>query len=517
MKKLFIIFLAAISCKEIQAQSVGIGTNAPNASAQLDITSTTKGMLIPRMTTAQRTAIAAPANGLMVYDTNLASFYFYNGTAWAAVNSGGGGVSSWIASGNNIFNNNAGNVGVGTNTPSTSALLDVNSTTKGLLLPRMTTIQRNSILSPVAGLMIYDTDRKSLHHYDGSIWRMILNNDYWNRVTERSNYVYSNLMDSIGIGLFFAPTARLDVAGNIRSRRNLFIDSNVTVKGRIDADGVVEAKGLSSTGLLYVNSTSLLQGNVTGNAAATFNGLLTSNTGVTINDAAGMLTYKTGAADKGFLQLSGDDLRIGTFSSNSAGKFHIRTGGNNNLTVTGDGNVGIGTLNPSAKLHVAGRAFIRGNGEVLSIDGTSNPNIAFYNSGIYKSFISQSSTELFIGVNNARLHLDASQIAIGGVIDAASAYKLTVTGKVICEELKVQLQGAWPDYVFENKYNLMPMSELRDFITNNNHLPNIPAAASMEKNGIEVGEMQRKMMEKIEELTLYVLQLEEKVNNLSKK
>jgi hypothetical protein len=124
---------------------------------------------------------------------------------------------------------------------------------------------------------------------------------------------------------------------------------------------------------------------------------------------------------------------------------------------------------------------------------------------------------LFIGVNNARLHLDASQIAIGGVIDAASAYKLTVTGKVICEELKVQLQGAWPDYVFENKYNLMPMSELRDFITNNNHLPNIPAAASMEKNGIEVGEMQRKMMEKIEELTLYVLQLEEKVNNLSKK
>lgn len=416
-----------------------------------------------------------------------------------------------------VFITYSQNVGIGTNTPSTSALLDISSTTKGLLLPRMTTIQRNSIVSPVAGLMIYDTDRKSIHHYDGSNWRMILNNDYWNRVTEKSNYVYSNFLDSIGIGLFFAPTARLDVAGNIRSRRNLFIDSNVTVKGRIDADGVVEGHGLSSIGGLYVYATSLLQGNVSGNAAASFNGLLTSNTGVTINDAAGMLTYKAGADDKGFLQLSGDDLRIGTFSSNTAGKFHIRTGGSNNLTVTGDGRVGIGTSTPAALLHVAGRGLFKGTGEVLAIDGTSNPNIAFYNNGTYKSFISQSSSELFIGVNNAKLHLDATQIAIGGVIPAASAYKLTVTGKIICEELKVQLQGAWPDYVFKKEYGLMPMDELREFISENNHLPNIPAAATMERDGIEVGELQRRMMEKIEELTLYVLQLEEKVNMLSKK
>jgi hypothetical protein len=83
--------------------------------------------------------------------------------------------------------------------------------------------------------------------------------------------------------------------------------------------------------------------------------------------------------------------------------------------------------------------------------------------------------------------------------------------------LKVQLQGAWPDYVFEKQYGLMPMNELRNFINTNNHLPNIPPAAEMQKEGMEVGEMQRRMMEKIEELTLYVLQLEEKVNALSKK
>ncbi|MBI5858996.1 MAG: tail fiber domain-containing protein [Sphingobacteriales bacterium] len=62
--------------------SIGISTITPNASAQLDISSTTKGMLVPRMTTAQRTAIAAPANGLLVFDNTTNSFWFYNSAAW---------------------------------------------------------------------------------------------------------------------------------------------------------------------------------------------------------------------------------------------------------------------------------------------------------------------------------------------------------------------------------------------------------------------------------------------------
>jgi len=113
MKKLFIILLAVVSGKEIQAQSVGIGSNAPNASAQLDISSTTGGLLIPGMTTARRIVIVTPANELMLYDTNLAAFNFYNGSAWNAVNSGGDGGGSWLANGNNIYNSNTGNVGIG--------------------------------------------------------------------------------------------------------------------------------------------------------------------------------------------------------------------------------------------------------------------------------------------------------------------------------------------------------------------------------------------------------------------
>lgn len=78
--------------------NIGINTTSPDVSAALDVTYTTgspKGILIPRVTTTQRTTgIASPANGLMVYDTDLKAFYFYNGTAWTAVgNSASSGIS----------------------------------------------------------------------------------------------------------------------------------------------------------------------------------------------------------------------------------------------------------------------------------------------------------------------------------------------------------------------------------------------------------------------------------------
>lgn len=97
----------------------GVSINNTSAvahgSAIMDMTSTTKGILIPRMTSAQRTAIPTPATGLLVYDTNLNAFMFFNGTDWGGIN--GNGVSDWNVSGNDIFNNNTGNVGIGTSNP----------------------------------------------------------------------------------------------------------------------------------------------------------------------------------------------------------------------------------------------------------------------------------------------------------------------------------------------------------------------------------------------------------------
>jgi hypothetical protein len=76
-----------------QAQAVSINTDSsnPDPSAILDVKSTEKGVLVPRMTTAQRTAIATPATGLLVFDTSTGGFWFYNGTAWISLSGSGGG------------------------------------------------------------------------------------------------------------------------------------------------------------------------------------------------------------------------------------------------------------------------------------------------------------------------------------------------------------------------------------------------------------------------------------------
>ncbi|HEY3386105.1 MAG TPA: hypothetical protein VGK46_06330 [Saprospiraceae bacterium] len=88
--QLLFIFILFVALQTGFNQSIGLGTLAPHASALLDISSTTKGALLPRMTSAQRTTIPTPATGLMVYDTDLSKLYFYNGSSWNAVAGNGG-------------------------------------------------------------------------------------------------------------------------------------------------------------------------------------------------------------------------------------------------------------------------------------------------------------------------------------------------------------------------------------------------------------------------------------------
>ncbi|HTE23763.1 tail fiber domain-containing protein [Flavitalea sp.] len=101
---------------------VGIGTPSPNSSAMLDISAISKGLLIPRMTSGQRTAITLPATGLLVYQTDDPKGFYYNsGTPglpdWVAVANSTTVVGVWTPSGNDIYNSNTGNVGIGTITP----------------------------------------------------------------------------------------------------------------------------------------------------------------------------------------------------------------------------------------------------------------------------------------------------------------------------------------------------------------------------------------------------------------
>jgi len=74
----------------------------------------------------------------------------------------------------------------------------------------------------------------------------------------------------------------------------------------------------------------------------------------------------------------------------------------------------------------------------------------------------------------------------------------------------------WPDYVFAKDYNLMPISEVEQFITENQHLPGVPPAAEVEANGMNLGEINIILVQKVEELTLYIIQLQKQIDELKK-
>jgi hypothetical protein len=106
-----------------------------------------------------------------------------------------------------------------------------------------------------------------------------------------------------------------------------------------------------------------------------------------------------------------------------------------------------------------------------------------------------------------------SKLSINGDISASN---LKANGKITTKEVEVTLTG-WSDYVFGEDYKLPPLSEVEQFIKENKHLSGIPSEKSIIENGLSVGEMNQKMMAKIEELTLYVIELQKQVDALKNK
>ncbi|MDD2688513.1 MAG: hypothetical protein WC142_04325, partial [Bacteroidales bacterium] len=92
--------------------------------------------------------------------------------------------------------------------------------------------------------------------------------------------------------------------------------------------------------------------------------------------------------------------------------------------------------------------------------------------------------------------------------------------KIYAQEVEVRLDAMdkyWPDYVFANDYNLMSLKELEAFIKINKHLPKIPSSTEVKENGVQLGEMNAVLLEKIEELTLYIIELEKRISEMERK
>lgn len=109
------------------------------------------------------------------------------------------------------------------------------------------------------------------------------------------------------------------------------------------------------------------------------------------------------------------------------------------------------------------------------------------------------------------------QVMIGNTMAAAHTdATLSVAGKVVAKEIYVT-NTSWADYVFEENYQLLSLDSLENYITINNHLPNVPTTDEILTNGNNAGETDRILLEKVEELTLYILQLEKRIKELEQK
>ena len=225
-------------------------------------------------------------------------------------------------------------------------------------------------------------------------------------------------------------------------------------------------------------------------------------------------------------------LKFGVATSGAgAGDARIYTTGGTNRTILGSNatdilaitptGVGVATITPSGKLHI-------------EHDGTDlNPHIRIHATGLYSrinwstntnanTWVAQSYLESATAADNywrleygggSRLYVAGNgNIGIG---TSTPDNKLDVLGVIRANEVIVET--GWADYVFQDDYKLKPLSEVEAFIKENKHLPSVPSAAKIQDKGAHVAELLTKMMEKIEELTLYSIEQKKEINELKRR
>lgn len=204
------------------------------------------------------------------------------------------------------------------------------------------------------------------------------------------------------------------------------------------------------------------------------------------------------------------------------------------LYANGSGNVGLGTTNPAYKLDVNGTAYVSGStisvGQITAMNGsrlkaTSGSGVQVSGaSTVSMRGVGTSTSSGYAAIQTAydninflcplTLQDQGGNVLIGKTTQTNTSYKLDVAGNIRANKLVVNTNGA--DFVFESGYHLLSLDSVETFVNKNHRLPGIAAAADMQKEGIEVGESQSKLLQKIEELTLYIIEQNKQILQQSK-
>ncbi|AEI50292.1 hypothetical protein [Runella slithyformis] len=455
------------------------------------------------------------------------------------------------------------NVGIGTSRPDPSAILDLNSNSKGLLLPRMSEAQRNAIKNPAAGLIIFQTDQLiGTYTFDGSVWQpssartsSVSSVGAWDK---QGNSI--DATDFIGTtGASPVSTLVFKVGGNNAG----YISTGATFLG-VSTPSSTAVTGVSNTGFGQNVLSSLTS--ATNNTAVGTNSQRVNTSSNNTSMGSASLYENVGGSDN-------TAIGFGAMRNNQSGGYNVAVGASSmNLNQSGFYNMAFGFAalekNVSSSDNMAlGTEALRyftgqrntavgtwaGRGVNGSSTGSSNIFIGYSaganETGSNKLYIANTdtSTPLIGGDFTNRLlkfhtgttapTATAGFVAIGdfsangststpgtGAINTfpaftgSSQYRLIVQDGILTEKIKVALRNStdWADYVFEPNYKakMMSLEEVENFTIKNKHLPNVPSAEEMARDGIDVTKTSAKLMEKIEELTLYIIELNKRIKEL---
>ena len=249
-------------------------------------------------------------------------------------------------------------------------------------------------------------------------------------------------------------------------------------------------------------------------------------------------------SEKNKIYLTCPNVRVGIGTNFPTTQFHATGSGlfDNDLKVGGNGfyggNLGLGTSNPAQRLDINGNIVVRndiygyrsGSWGLRMFAGSSPYNGAYI--GVFPNNAStgKQGDVLLSAGNHPSANIDfvhwkngsqtlSMTVLEGGLVGIGTdqipnGYSLAVNGKVICEEVRVREYQNWPDFVFLPDYTMMSLYELEQYIQQENHLPNVPSAAEVSQSGYDVGEMNAILLQKIEELTLHVIDLQKQIDEL---
>ncbi|WP_420388429.1 hypothetical protein [Roseivirga sp.] len=364
---------------------------------------------------------------------------------------------------------------------------------------------------------------------------LICSNSFAQWSTNGSNIYYSS--GPVGIGTS-NPSRELAVIGSIHSSNILGnIDTNIgqqLERGsaslttlRFDSDAWrIYSGGTGSSGELLRITES---GNIGIGTPSPSNKLTVraSNAleGLRVESSLGKVAYlgNLGSAsniDRGLLELYDQGSSLIRFAAESTSVSYINAG-----------NVGIGTTSPAEKLTVDGNILVfhpdnqyynspstltllnnalvfkhqHGN-KNAEIRGAISPGK--HTTGLVFRTKSSYDTNL---ENRMIIHPDGNV----GIGTTSPTEKLSVDGTILAKKVRVSVAGTdWPDYVFSPNFKLRSLDELEQFIQQNQHLPEVPSAKEVEANGLDLGDMEATLLKKIEELTLYVIEQNKRLENL---